>query len=298
MAKWSLLENVEDAKKVRVFSGGACNILDGSGNLLRNRERDNINEWLTEKDLIFYDPQIHPDTHEMEYNFDIHYPLEVAARKHSYISLYEISPRTFGGATSLEIAMDEFNRKKPTIIFFSDGKNHEDIIPDHNEKGFPTFKPYGIDHSEVAQKAHYKEFIKNANRMRKYLMGFARDLNALTVTFNEQSYEGDIEITPHRMHAAQLFKAVVNAASGKRTIVNFSGGEEATDSKGNPIMIAPEDPALMQMISYLDQYEDEGNDLRQAICNLVSINVYVRVVYTQKSVINSLEELMSIKKMI
>jgi len=34
------------------------------------------------------------------------------------------------------------------------------------------------------------------------------------------------------------------------------------------------------MRALLDQYVDEGNELRRSIAELVSINVFVRVVYT------------------
>ena len=48
----------------------------------------------------------------------------------------------------------------------------------------------------------------------------------------------------------------------------------------------------------LDQYVDEGNELRKAIAELVHVNVFTRVVYTQKSAILALEELLRIKNLI
>jgi hypothetical protein len=294
--QWATFKDMSELARVRVFSGGACNIRDINGALLRNVERDHINKWLTEKEVLFYDPQIHPDTHEgKEYDFEEHHPLEIAARSHAYVNLYEVSPRTFGGATSLEIALDHYDVNKPTIIFFSDGNQRQDKIPQHTPEGYPEFVPYGIQTSQDARLAHYKEFVKNANRMRKYAMRFAQDLHALTITFNETSYEGDIAITPTRMHAADLFNAVNTAASGKRVIVNFTGGEDARDEQGNPIFQVPDNPAPVQMRLLLDQYVDEGNALRQAISDLVRINVFVRVVYTQRDVINALEDLLMLK---
>lgn len=294
MRRWNL-PSESDMNDITVFSGGACNILDGKGRLLRNAERDMINDWLTEKEIRLYDPQIHPDTHGREYKFEIDHVLELAARNQSMVSLYEISPRTFGGATSLEIAMDEFIPDHATIIFFSDGKDHVDIIPAHSPQGFPLFVPYGIRDNDAAQAAHYKEMVKNANRMRKYLMRFAQELDTLTVTFNNRSLDTDIEITPFRMHADDIFKAVVTASGGKRVIVNFTGDDDSRDEKGNPTFLAPENPPAVQRSLLLDQYVDEGNALRKAISNLVRINVYVRVVYTQRDVINSLEDLMRVK---
>lgn len=298
MQRWNLPRNASDLEDIMVFSGGACNVLDTDGNLLRNTERDMINDWLTEKVIRLYDPQIHPNTHGREYNFDTDHLLEMKARSQAVVSLYEISPRTFGGSTSLEIAMDEFVKDHATIIFFSDGKDHVDIIPDHTRDGFPVFVPYGIRTHQAAQAAHYREMVKNANRMRKYVMTFAQEMDTLTVIFNNRSLETDIEITPYRMHAVDIFSAMVTAASGKRVIINFAGDEDSRDDNGNPIFLAPINPPPVQRSLLLDQYMDEGNALRKAISNLVKINVYVRVVYTQRDVINALQDLLQIKRVI
>jgi len=298
MLRWNLASNMDEMHDIRVFSGGSCNIRDAQGNLLRNKERDDINDWLTRQKIRFYDPQIHPDTHGREYEFEVDHILEMEARRQALVSLYEISPRTFGAAASLEIAMDEFVKEHATIIFFSDGKDGIDIIPEHSPAGFPLFVPFGIRDNETAKQAHYNEMVKNANRMRKYLMRFAQDLDTLTVTFSSHRVDADIEVTPYRMHAADIFEAVVTAAAGKRMIVNFAGGDDSRDEKGNPIFLVPNNPAPVQRNILLDQYVDEGNALRKAISNLVKINVYVRVVYTQRDVINALEDLMRIKKVL
>lgn len=293
--RWNSANDLEQTKDVIVFSGGACNIRDSHGRLLRNVERDRINDWLTEQGVKFYDPQIHPDTHGCEYDFEKHHMLEMSAREHAKINLYEISPRTFGGSTGLEIAVDAFQYNHPMIIFFSDGNYQKDVIPAHSSEGVPLFKPYGINDNDMARNAHYQEFIKNANRMRRYLMRFAENLASLTVTFSSQTFQGDVVITPERMHAADLFQAVVKAASGQRVIVNFMGGDEARDEKGNPIFIAPENPKEMQLRTLLDQYVDEGYALRRAISQLVRVNVFVRVVYTQRASIDAINDMLHIK---
>ncbi len=295
MVKWNIINELSEAKEVAVFSGGACNIRDHTGQLLRNTERDTINGWLTDKEIKFYDPQIHPDTHGTEYIYEVHHELEIAARRAARVNLYEISPRTFGGVASMEIAVDEFNTEQPTIIFFSDGKQHTDIIPSHSDAGYPLFVPYGLYDSEEAIAAHYREFVKNGNMMRKYLVRMAEDLPALTVTFNEEAFEGDRVITPTRMHAVDIMKAIVDAAGGRRVIVNFTGGTEAFDQKGNPLFISPDKPPKAQMRALLDQYVDEGNALRAALSTLVRINVFTRVVYTQRDAINALIDLMKLK---
>jgi len=298
MRHLNLVNDMVNVAKTQVFSGGACNILDINGNLLRNTERDPINEWLTEMDLWFFDPQIHPDTHGEEYDYRKHHPLEIAARDMAGINLYEISPRTFGGITSFEIASDHFREHEPMVIYFSDGNKNRDVIPAHSPKGHPLFVPFGIERSQQAKDAHYREFIKNGNNMRKYLMSFARIMDTLTVTFGSADQHTDIVISPERMHAADLFRAVVLAASGKRIIVTFTGGTQAHDEFGNPRFLAPENPLEIEKEALLDQYVDEGNELRRAIADLIEISVFVRVVYTQKSVLLALEEVLQISGVI
>lgn len=289
---WTLTGDTTDVKKTQVFSGGACNILNAEGVLLRNTERDPINDWLTQHGIYFFDPQIHPDTHGREYDFATDHKLEMAARAAARINLYEVSPRTFGGITSLEIASDKFRWQEPMVIYFSDGEPGEDRIPAHSDLGHPLFVPHSIQDNEQAMRAHYREFIKNGNNMRKYLMGFAREMDTLTVNFSDQVHEGDIAITPERIHAADLFRAVVQAASNRRTFVTFTGGKNARDEKGNPLFMIPPDPPEVQMIALLDQYVDEGNELRRSIAELINITVYTRVVYTQRSAISALDEVL------
>jgi hypothetical protein len=297
--QWTVTREMQTVHLTQVFSGGACNIINGEGNLLRNQERDSINNWLTEKRIQFFDPQIHPKTHGVEYDYVKHHPLELAARRASKLRLYEVSPRSFGGITSLEIALDHFRWQEPMVIYFSDGNSAYDIIPEHSEKGHPLFVPDSIHTSETAMQAHYREFIKNANNMRKYVMGLARVMNTLTVSLNDQPADDDIVIGPERMHAADLFRALVKAASNQRVYLTFTGISQESgtrDELGNPCFIAPPDPPTVEMHTLLDQYVDEGNELRRAIAELLNVSVFVRVVYTQKSAILALEELMQIKR--
>lgn len=296
--QWSVTGEMSTVAATLVFSGGSCNILNAEGKLLRNTERDPINDWLTEQKILFYDPQIHPDTHGVEYNYDLHHRLEKAARKAAKINLYEISSRTFGGISSLEIAADQFRWQEPMVIYFSDGNASKDGIPAYSEKGYPLFSPYGLNKSDAAMKAHYREFIKNANHMRRHLIGVASQLDTMTINFSDRAYDGDIIVTPERMHAAEMFRAVVMASAGHRVFITFTGGDKAQDEKGNPLFVMPENPPEIQMRTLLDQYVDEGNALRKAIAELVKINVFVRVVYTQRSAIIALEEVLRIKKII
>ncbi|MFW5772569.1 MAG: hypothetical protein ACOCZH_04515 [Phototrophicaceae bacterium] len=295
---WKLITDIAHIDQVQVFSGGSCNILDARGHLLRNSERDSINDWLTAQGVAFFDPQIHPDTHGTEYDYAVHHPLEMAARKAARINLFEISPRTFGGVAAMEIAVDKFHIDQPTVIFFSDGNNDQDLIPVHSADGYPVFEPHGILKSDAAMHAHYREFIKNANRMRRYLLVMAQNLPALTVTFGERAFEGDVIITPDRMHAVDIFQALVDAGSGRRVIVTFTGGDSTIDSEGNPIFRAPQKPPPARMRALLDQYVDEGSALRRAICDLIRINVFARIVYTQAAAVDALGDLLRLKGML
>jgi hypothetical protein len=286
---------MNDVSQTQVFSGGACNILDATGKLLRNTERDPINQWLNDRGVNFFDPQIHPDTHGREYVYQTDHQLEMTARAVSNINLYEVSPRTFGGITSLEIAADKFRWREPMVIYFSDGDPTRDDIPEHSDGGYPLFVPHGIPDNEQALRAHYREFIKNGNHMRKYLMSFARELSSLSADFSEQAHEGDVIITPDRLHAADLFRAVVEAASNRRVFVTITGGDKARDAHGNPVFLAPEEPREVEMLALLDQYVDEGNELRRSIAKLIDITVFTRVVYTQRSAISALDEVLHVE---
>lgn len=295
---WNVTQEMETAHQAQVFSGGACNILNEQGDLLRNGERDTINDWLTEKDILIYDPQIHPDTHGEEYIFEKHSKIEMAAREAAKINLYEISPRTFCGITSLEIASDHFQWNEPMVLYFSDGSTTEDKIPEHDKQGSPRFVPYGIHSSNIASQAHYREMRKNANNMRKFLMHLARDMRNLTVSFSRSSTARDVVITPDRMHAADIFEAVVRALQGERVFIHFPSDVTEQDKHGNPMFMCPENPAEYELHAWLDQYVDAGNELRQRIAELINVNVFVRVVYTQKSAILALEELLTLQNLI
>lgn len=297
MKVWNVTQELEKAHLTQVFSGGACNIRDADGSLLRNGERDKINDWLTEKQILFFDPQIHPDTHGEEYVFEKHSALEIAARKGAMINLYEISPRTFGGISALEIATDHFKYREPMVIYFSDGSTHTDRIPQHSPLGHPLFVPYGLPENETSQKAHYAEMQKNANNMRKFLMHLASEMNGLTISFSQHT-QSHYQISPDRMHAAEIFEAVVRALSGERVYLNFPSDDKYRDSHGNPRFVCPENPRPAELRAWLDQYMDEGNSLRKRIAALIGVNVFVRVVYTQKSAIFALEEMLVLKKML
>lgn len=290
--QWNLVRDMSEVHQTQVFSGGACNILNEQGELLRNTERDTINDWLTEQGIKFFDPQIHPDTHGCEYDYHVHHGLEMAARVAAKVNLYEVSPRTFSGITGFEIAIDHFQWHEPTVIYYSDGFPEKDDLPAHSEKGHPLFMPDGIRESEKAMQAHYREFLKNGNNMRKYIMTFAREMETLTATFSNHPRRNDIVIDPDRMHAVDLLRAVVRANSNERVFVTFTGDADSRDERGNPKFILPDSPLEVETMALLDQYVDEGNELRRSIAELMEVSVFLRVVYTQKAAIQALSEML------
>lgn len=294
--RWSVTSEMKRVHLTQVFSGGACNIMNENGMLSRNTERDRINDWITEQKFIFFDPQIHPDTHGVDYDYVVHHPLEIAARTAARVNLYEISPYTFGGITSLEIAVDHLQRREPTIIYYSDGEPNQDNLPPHSKSGSPLFRPRGINTNPQARLAHYREFRKVGRLMRRFMIDLAHDLDTLTVTFGEEDgRKGDVVISPYRLHAVDMFTAAIKAARGERVFINFAGGDNVRDEKGLPLFAVPEEPTETKLNTLLDQYVDEGCELRKAIAELVEIGVFLRVVYTQRSAILALDEMFACK---
>lgn len=294
--RWTVTSEMKRVHLTQVFSGGACNIMNGDGQLVRNTERDRINDWITEQRVVFFDPQIHPDTHGCEYDYPLHHPLEIGARTAARVNLYEISPFTFCGITSLEIAVDHLRRREPTVIYYSDGQPDDDELPPHTKEGYPLFRPLGLDGSPEARQSHYREFRKVGRLMRRFMLDLAHELDTLTVTFgDEDARKGDVVITPNRLHAVDMFKAAIRAADGERVFINFSGDDATRDEKGQPLFMLPDAPNETRMRALLDQYVDEGCELRKAIAELVEIGVYLRVVYTQRAAIVALDEMFRAK---
>lgn len=85
---------------------------------------------------------------------------------------------------------------------------------------------------------------------------------------------------------------MTKAASGKRVKVTFVGGTDSRDEHGNPLFLALAQPKPVELQALLDQYIDEGNELRCAMAQLINVSVLTRVVYTQRSAILALEELL------
>jgi hypothetical protein len=295
--RWSVTSEMKRVHLTQVFSGGACNIMNENAQLVRNTERDRINDWITEQNIVFFDPQIHPDTHSTDYDYALHHPMEIGARTAAKVNLYEISPYTFCGITSLEIAVDHLRRREPTVIYYSDGQPDTDALPPHSKEGHPLFRPQGLPKNAEARLAHYREFRKVGRLMRRFMIDLANELDTLTVTFGTDDIrKGDVAVTPYRLHAVDMFKAAIRAARGERVFINFAGGDDSRDENGVPMFLLPESPNQTNLRALLDQYVDEGCELRKAIAELVEIGVYLRVVYTQRSAIVALDEMFHAKQ--
>ena len=77
----------------------------------------------------------------------------------------------------------------------------------------------------------------------------------------------------------------------------YAGDYEDVRDAGMVIITAGanQKPNETRLDSLLDQYVDEGCELRKAIAELVEIGVYLRVVYTQRSAIMALDEMFKAK---
>lgn len=159
-----LLQSVSEIEKLRssgrqfVFTGGACNILHPQGNQ-RNPGRDELMGWLESQRVWFFDPQIHPSTHGRNYDYDIHGPGEKLAREKALVTVYELSPYSYGGVTIME-ALTDGCKGKQVIIWYSGGPDSFD------DKGRPLFTPLTTESPNG---------IAAANSMRKNLRDMLAD---------------------------------------------------------------------------------------------------------------------------
>ena len=292
---WTVIRDTAMVRYTQVFLGGACKLIDDGGEFIRNSSRDSICNWLTQKDIRFFDTQLFSDTDSCEYDYRNYFKLVEMAREQAVVNFYEISPRNFGALTALEIFVDHLHHNKPMVIFFSSG-SQEDRIPDHTDRGYPLFVPYGIHYNENSSKANYKELVTVANNMRDYTLRIARQWGSLTITFSGRAGPNDIVLTPDRIHASDILTGIVLAGEGQRVFVHFDDATTNRDEKGNPLINLPTHPREMEMHALLDQYVDEGNELRKRVSELVRNNAYVRIVYSVRAAILALEELLQFKR--
>lgn len=176
------------ADKTAVFSGGMSNFVDPTGKLVRNKTRDELNQWLNSQGIYFYDPQIHPDTHGRNYNYDVDGPAEKAARAAAKVLIYQIGSETQSIGTSFEILTDVAAGRK-VIVWFSGPL----------EKGKPIFAPFGLEqlpvirngfgHSKKVEQhpavtAQLAEFKKGGTQVRKELIAFLENKPNVVFAYN------------------------------------------------------------------------------------------------------------------
>jgi hypothetical protein len=166
--RWQNLLNGPDAARTGVFSGGACNAIDAVGDKVRNVGRDALNDWLNEQGILFFDPQIHEDTHGRGYDYDIDGPAEQQARQVAKVTLYEVTPDTLGGVTCLEVLRDVLSDKQ-VVLWFSGPSEAFDA------KGRAKFTP-AIDLSNVDGLAaiHLAQYVDAGTKLRANLMAFIK----------------------------------------------------------------------------------------------------------------------------
>ena len=178
--RWMNLLLGTDADQTVVFSGGTCNVIDANGAKIRSIGRDELNDWLETMGLKFFDPQIHPDTHGRDYDYDVDGPAEQSARANAKVTLYEIATDTLGGVTIMEILRDAA-LDKPLVVWFSGADEAFDA------KGRPSFMPHFTmpakedDGSNDWLLAHLGEYTKAGTSMRRNLKDFLKA--APNVTF-------------------------------------------------------------------------------------------------------------------
>lgn len=166
-----------DASRSVVFAGGTSNVMTAAGDLTRNTARDGIHALLAQLAVPFYDPQIHPETHGRDYNYDVDGPAEQAARAASKLTVYELGGGAQGCVTAMEIISDAAAGKN-LLVWLN--------TPAADGKGL-AFTP-ALDLATIADKAalgHAKEYIKNGTNLRKSLKSFLAKYPSVTVVSSE-----------------------------------------------------------------------------------------------------------------
>lgn len=180
---WSHLLVGNEAGNTKLFSGGACNVIR-LGKIVRNTGRDELNAWLSAKGIYFFDPQIHPDTHGRDYEWEIDGPAEQTARSVAQVTLYELRSDTMCAVTCEEILVDAYSGKR--LIIWLNG--------DKDSKGNLLFSPDGIESflPPVAE-AYLKDYIGAGNKLRKNLITFVKMLSNVTICNSLQEVQQAIQ---------------------------------------------------------------------------------------------------------
>ena len=181
--KWAHLLNGPESAQTVVFSGGACNVIDKEGNNVRNTERDQLNTWLNDQNIPFFDPQIHPDTHGREYDWDIDGPAEKSARDNADVTIYQIGNDTQAVSTCLEVIRDAGENKNVILL----------LTGNFDTKGNPIFEPeVEIPDDGSTISVHLKQYVDNGNKGRKNILAFVKNDPNVTICITLQEVQAAI----------------------------------------------------------------------------------------------------------
>jgi hypothetical protein len=175
-----LMVGKKEAVLTRVFSGGTCNIMTEKG-LVRNPDRDTLNNVLDVLGIPFFDPQISMETHGREYDSDQDGEAERRARGVAEVVIYQVSPYTPAGVSLMEILQDTITSKKVIVIFTGD----------QDAKGTPSYTP---QHGPVGDTppnilAYLEEIQKTNVNTRKHLLKVIKNFNNTRVLFSPTSHD-------------------------------------------------------------------------------------------------------------
>jgi len=272
---------VLDGKKI-IFSGGSSNYIDENGEDQRGTGRDYLNQLFDEDSdidgdgksdngsIVFYDPQIHEDTHGRKYDYAIDGPTEALARDLSEIAIYEIANTTLSFVTMMEIIRDVAKGKK-VVFWMSD-----EFIP---------IKPNNeSDRAKLSKifEVHLASFSKAEKNVRSYFMKFARQfkdegypVNFEYVTDSAPNQERKrkpwfdentktilhFDIYKDRFSADILIRALMRIAERRQTTIVFHDISEGQES----------DVSLLKQ-----RYENTNGETKDGRVLQEGVNLYQR----------------------
>ena len=273
-----------------VFSGGACNQRGQNSNLIYNPTRDRINSNLNHFGMPFFDPQIWGREYDPKLDGDA----EKYALEHAAVSLFQISPFSFGGVSVLEMFRHQFSRPDaPRVIYFSQDHSRNKV----------TFNPRGND--EQSQLAHYKDAVKAANSIRReflttikqeglFLSAIADGSAGIITTNSEEEYQPagieTIEITPYNIHASDLIDAYIKAKQGGTVVVQFSDA-----SADSPKIFAPElnGNTTSNVVNYVQtltaDYKQQGDIIRRLVLDCIPQSIATKFTFSKITAIEELD---------
>lgn len=166
-----------------IVLAGACNLIAPDGSTVRNTGRDGIGEWLSEREISFFEVQIHPDTHAGRgYDYTLDGPAEKKARRGAKIRVYEIRPEAISGVTFLEILDDKANGRTSIVWFNGAGFEPEGL---GNRKAIKANEELKNRVGPLIH-AHLEAYANSGGQMRAELQQFIEDAPTITVVTGDE----------------------------------------------------------------------------------------------------------------